>query len=121
MVDFLRRHPWFHHHGRDVQDFSSQLEEKKKETSEKRRRVRTEWQQQNFKPAGDEAEEVDEVTLDTSLMASMSSGERILIWDVPFKNCSDSDIPVGKETRTSLTHRYEGRLLSKDLEKAAVC
>lgn len=37
------------------------------------------------------------VTLETTLMPSMSSGERILICDVPFKNCSDSDIPVGQK------------------------
>lgn len=37
------------------------------------------------------------VTLQTTLMPSMSSGERILICDVPFRNCSDSDIPVGQK------------------------
>ena len=33
-------------------------------------------------------------TLHTTLMPSMSSGGNIFICDVPFKVCSDSDIPV---------------------------
>lgn len=42
------------------------------------------------------------VTLHTTLMPSMSSGERVLICDVPLRNCSDSDIPVGwKHRRTN--------------------
>lgn len=33
------------------------------------------------------------LTLQTTLMPSMSSADRVLICDVPFRNRSDSDIP----------------------------
>lgn len=42
------------------------------------------------------------LTLHTTRMPSMSSGQRILICDVPFRNCSDSDMPArGKPGETS--------------------
>ncbi len=36
-------------------------------------------------------------TLQTTLMPSISSALRILIWDVPFMVCSDSDIPASSD------------------------
>lgn len=44
-------------------------------------------------------------TLHTTLMPSMSSPERILICDVPFRNCSDSETPAwGKTRRAAVIH-----------------
>lgn len=86
MVDLFCRDPRFHHHGCNVQDFSRQLQ------------TNTCQQQTATKEShnGGRASPFY-FTLHTTLIPSMSSGERILICDVPFKNCSDSDIPVGRK------------------------
>lgn len=88
VVDLFRRHPRFHHHGSNVQDFSSQLQitSSQNESNGKRtpQTMATPWRLRGF----------SFVTLHTTLMPSISSAERVLICDVPFRNCSDSDIPV---------------------------
>lgn len=81
VVDLLCCGTRFHHHGCDVQDFSCQLQT-------------TSQNQPRWKPLGwENFTETTVLTLHTTLMPSMSSPDRVLICDVPFRNRSDSDIP----------------------------
>lgn len=81
VVDLLCCGTRLHHHGCDVQDFSCQL----RTTSQNQPRWKT-LGRENFT-------ETTVLTLHTTLMPSMSSADRVLICDVPFRNRSDSDIP----------------------------
>lgn len=58
--------------------------------------------------------DVRSVTLHTTLMPSMSSGDRILICDVPFRNCSDSDIPVWRKQRQMIVIIHTSMLSETD-------
>lgn len=77
VVNLLCRGARLHHHGCDIQNFSSQLQTT----------VRINTQAAKSSPTQ------DILTLQTTLIPSMSSADRVLICDVPFRNCSDSDIP----------------------------
>lgn len=100
VVDLLCCNACFHHHGCNVQDFSCQLQIVS--------HVKSTLQQtyERITTADESRRWILMVTLHTTLMPSMSSGERILICDVPFKNCSDSDIPAGRKQgqTTGITH-----------------
>lgn len=81
VVDLLCCGAGLHHHGCDVQDLSCQLQTE----------VR-------INPGGkssawDNLTKTTVPTSQTTLMPSMSSADRVLICDVPFRNRSDSDIP----------------------------
>lgn len=89
VVNFFCCNTRLHHHSCNVQDFSCQLQTVQESKSNCSKKT---WYTNIFKAVTDNS-----VTLLTTLIASMSSGQRILICDVPFKNCSDSDIPVGRK------------------------
>lgn len=96
VVDFLCCNSWFHHQGCNVQHFSCQLG---KTNISKQKWIK--WKTHNKNP-WKHGDNNSFVTLHTTLMPSMSSGDRILICDVPFRNCSDSDIPVRRKQRQTM-------------------
>ncbi len=106
MVDLLCRHSRFHHQGRNVKDFSSQLKETNIVfifTNPMSFMHLCSW---NFNCCISVIILYTKLscvtswcwfTLQTTLMPSISSASRILIWDVPFMVCSDSDIPASSD------------------------
>lgn len=91
VVDLLRRGARLHHHGCDVQDFSRQL---RTASQDQRRWKNIRFGRENFS-------ETAALTLLTTLMPSMSSADRVLICDVPFRNRSDSEIPAWRTEETA--------------------
>lgn len=120
VVDFFCCNAWFHHLSCDVEDFSCQLQVTYLSNSNCNK-----WKTKNKNhgntitrtvTSNTKCSKIFYVTLHTTLMLSMSSGQRILICDVPFRNCSDSDIPVGRKHNRQLelfTCQYSLKLMSE--------
>lgn len=96
VIDFFRSDAWFNHQSCNIEDFSCQLRHQEKNKKKKKEKLRLTALRYNLESNEGKVAGRRQflATLQTTLMPSMSSPERILICDVPFRNCSDSETPV---------------------------